>query len=182
MHPRSTRTAGRAGAKVSAPASIPLLEEQLEVRKRETETGRVRLHKRISERVQECDIPLLSEDVEIERVRVDRVVDAPEAPRQEGDVTIVPLHAEVVTTQWVVTEELHIRRRRSIVHERRQATLRREHIDVTRVDVTREASGPDSETSGSHAGERRVRPGRTQSGETPIHGASARHGPKVEGN
>jgi uncharacterized protein (TIGR02271 family) len=175
MHPRSTRTAGQADSDVPAPASIPLLEEQLEVRKRETQTGRVRLHKRVSEHVHEFDIPLLSEEVEIERVRVNRVVEKPEATRQEGDVTIVPLHEEVITTQLVVAEELHIRRRRSVVRERRQATLRREHVDVTR----EEMSETDSETSGSHAGKRRGLPGRNQSGETPIHGdASARHGPK----
>jgi len=128
-------------------APIPMLEEQLAVHAQPVVTGRVRLHKHISEHVEQVDLALSREDVEIQRVRVDRVVEQPEPPRQEGDVTIVPLHAEVLTTQLVVTEELHIRRRQSKTHEPRQVTLRREELDVTR---TQGRIG-DGETAGNAA-------------------------------
>lgn len=150
MHSPSTREAGHEGTAVPGSAWVPLLEEQLEVHKRTTGTGRVHVRRRTSEHKRQFDVSLLREDVEVRRVRADRVVDRPEAPRQEGDVMIVPLHEEVVTTRPVLAEELHIRRRQSTVCEPHEVTLRREHIDVTREDL----ADADPGASGPGAGKR----------------------------
>jgi uncharacterized protein (TIGR02271 family) len=119
------------------PSRIPLLEEQLDVRKRTVDTAMVRVGKVIEERQETVAVPLRREDVEIRKVRVDRVVDRPVPTRQEGDVTIVSLHEEVVTRQLVLTEEWHITRRRSESCEPRQVTLRREDIDIDRTQADR---------------------------------------------
>ncbi|CAA9307087.1 MAG: hypothetical protein AVDCRST_MAG71-447 [uncultured Lysobacter sp.] len=113
---------------------VPIIEEQAEIRTHEIETGRVRISKSVVAREEEVDLSLQKEEVEISRVRVDRAVAAPVPTRQEGDVTIVSLHEEVtvLTRQLVVTEELHIRRKRSEFHEPRQVTLRREELSVER--------------------------------------------------
>ena len=74
-------------------------------------------------------------DVDIERVTVNRVVDRPVATRTEGDVTIVPVHEEVlvVTRQLVLREELRIRLRSTMQAQPPQRmTLRREEIEIRR--------------------------------------------------
>lgn len=113
---------------------LPIIEEQAEINLRKVETGRVRISKSVVERNEVVDALLQKEEVDVQRVRVDRPVDAPVATRQEGDVTIVSLHEEVtvVTKQLVVTEELHIRRKTSQTHEPQQITLRREEVRVER--------------------------------------------------
>ncbi|MEO5726349.1 MAG: DUF2382 domain-containing protein, partial [Byssovorax sp.] len=47
---------------------LPVLEERLEVSKREVETGRLRLQKRVREDEQTVDEPLFADEIVIERV------------------------------------------------------------------------------------------------------------------
>ena len=74
---------------------------------------------------------------EIERVAVNRPVDAPVAVRHEGDVTIIPVLAEriVTRTQLVLVEEIRITRHRETRPAPRQVTLRREEMVVERLDA-----------------------------------------------
>src|SRR5690349_12408603 len=90
---------------------IPLSREELRVRKQRKSTGLTRVDVTTAKAEQTIDVPLEAEEVVIERVRVDRAVDAPEQIRTEGDVTVVPIHEEVITKQLVVKEELRIRKR-----------------------------------------------------------------------
>ena len=119
------------------PETLAVAEEQLEVGKREVETGRVRVAKRVVQRRETVDVPLMREEIDIRRVPMNRPVDAPVPVRQEGDVTIVSVLEEVlvVSTQLVVKEELHISRRRSEVHEPQEVSLRSEQVEVTRTDA-----------------------------------------------
>ena len=56
--------------------------------------------------------------------------------RQEGDVTIIPIYEErlVVEKRLVLKEELHIRKEQQEVHDPQQVTLRREYVDVERIE------------------------------------------------
>jgi uncharacterized protein (TIGR02271 family) len=112
-----------------------LLAEQLEVGKRTVETARVRIGTRVVEREETVEMPLRHDELEVERVSVDRVVERPSEIRIEGDVTIVPVHEEVlvVTKQLVLKEELRITRR-STVHagEPQRHRLRSEEPEVIR--------------------------------------------------
>lgn len=113
---------------------IPVIREELDVAKEVVETGRLRIRTHVTERHEVVDVPVSREEFTVERVAVGRPVDAPVEVRQEGDVTIVPVHAEevVVTRRLVLKEELHIRRRVHESHETRHVSLRQQDVDVLR--------------------------------------------------
>jgi uncharacterized protein (TIGR02271 family) len=114
---------------------ISLAAERLRIRKRWRRTGRVVVRVRPVAEEQAFDIPVAGEHVDIERVPVDRWIDAPEGVRQEGDVTIIPVVEEVLVVEkrLRVREEIRIRRIRSERREHVTAVLRREEADVSRV-------------------------------------------------
>jgi uncharacterized protein (TIGR02271 family) len=114
--------------------SIPLAREELEVGKREVETGRVRIHKVVREHEELIDTPLMHEEIDVQRVPVNRELDAPAQPRQEGDVLIVPVVEErlVVQKRLVLVEELHVRRRAVERPHQERVVLRSEEAVVER--------------------------------------------------
>jgi uncharacterized protein (TIGR02271 family) len=69
--------------------------------------------------------PLFTEDVQVERVTINRMLDAPLEVRQDGDTTIIPVVEEVITVQkrLLLREEVRITRRRVEVREPRKLTL-----------------------------------------------------------
>ncbi len=96
------------------PAVIPVVVEELSVGTRVVDTGVVRLRKVVHEREEVVDPPLLRETVHVERVPVNRFVEGPLSPREEGGVLIVPVLEEVLVVEkrLVLREELRITRRR----------------------------------------------------------------------
>jgi uncharacterized protein (TIGR02271 family) len=115
---------------------IPVIEEELDVQKRVVETGKVRVTKEVHERETVVDEPLFHDEVEVERVLIDRVVDAPLPVRYEDDTIIVPIMEEVLVIEkrLVLKEELHIHKRRVETHRPQQVTLRREEVRVERLE------------------------------------------------
>lgn len=111
---------------------IPVLEEQLDIHTRSVESAQVRIHTIVKAHEEQVEMMLQREDVEIERISVNREVAERQPVRYEGDVTIVSLHAQVVATRLVVTDELHIRKRTSAIQLREPVTLLREDVEVTR--------------------------------------------------
>jgi uncharacterized protein (TIGR02271 family) len=113
---------------------IPVVEEVATVQKRAVEAGMVEIHKTVHERTEVIDVPLHSEEVEIERVNVNRIVDEPVQVRHEGDTMIIPLLEEVLVVEkkLVLREEVHVKRVRKEVHESREVTLREERVEVAR--------------------------------------------------
>jgi hypothetical protein len=71
------------------------------------------------------DQPLFMENVQVERVPINRILDAPAQTRQEGDVTIIPVMEEIVTVQKqiLLKEEVRITRRRTEVRDPRHVIL-----------------------------------------------------------
>ncbi|MFO7323468.1 MAG: YsnF/AvaK domain-containing protein [Chloroflexota bacterium] len=128
--------ASRSGEEV-----FPVIEERLDIAKREVERPRFRIVKSVSERDVLVDEPLMQEQVDIERVVVNQMVDEPPAVRYEGDTMVVPLLEEVVVVdvRLIVREEVRITRRRDEVSAPRRVTLRRE--DVTVVPVADDRDG-----------------------------------------
>ena len=116
------------------PIVVPVVAETLEVSTRELERIGARLTKTVNERTETVDVPLMEERTEIERVPVNRAVDAAPLVRHEGDAMIVPVMEEVLVTEkrLVLREELHIRKRKVEVRTRHQVILRREHVEVDR--------------------------------------------------
>jgi uncharacterized protein (TIGR02271 family) len=115
---------------------VPVVAEELEVRKRSVETGGVRVSKVVHEREEVVDEPLFREEVDVERVAINRAVDGPVATRQEGDVTIVPVLEEVLVVEkrLMLKEELRITRRRVEEHRPQRVSLRTEDATVERIE------------------------------------------------
>jgi len=71
------------------------------------------------------DEALFSDDVTVERVAVNRLLDAPVETRQEGDTTVIPVMEEVLTIQkrLLLKEEVRITRKRTEVREPRKIRM-----------------------------------------------------------
>lgn len=113
---------------------IPVIEEQLQVSKQTVETGRVRLVKTVHETEETVDLPLLREEVAVERVPFEQYVDDVPPTRQEGNTTIYPVVKEVLVVQkrLVLVEEIRVTRQQTQVQDTQTVRLRREEITVER--------------------------------------------------
>lgn len=113
---------------------IPVAREEVSVSRDVVETGVVDVRKVVRERVEVIDEPMLHDEVDIERVPINRAVDALQPPRQEGDVLVIPVYEEVVTVQrkWVLKEEVRLRRREVQARHREEVVLREEQALVER--------------------------------------------------
>ncbi len=115
---------------------IPVVEETLDVQKREVEIGRVRVTKKVHEREEIVDEPLMEEEVSVTRVDINRFVEGPVAVRHEGDTMVIPLLEEVLVTEkrLMLKAELHITKRQFETHKPQTVTLRTEEAIVERID------------------------------------------------
>jgi uncharacterized protein (TIGR02271 family) len=116
------------------PVVIPVAREEASVARKVVEKGAVRVRKVVRENVELIDEPLMHDEVDIEHVVVNRVVDAPQPPREEGDVLIIPVYEEILTVQrqWVLKEEVRLRRREVQSRHREEVVLREEEALVER--------------------------------------------------
>lgn len=121
---------------------IPVFEEELSVAKRVVETSRVQVSRVTHQHQQLVDELLQLEKVEVERVPVDRPIDAMPSIRQEGDVTIVPVVEEILKVQrtLVLKEEVHIRRVKQTERHQELVTLRRQEALVSRLPIEQPAA------------------------------------------
>jgi len=129
---------------------LRLFAEELAVIRETAETGRVRITRVTRTREQPIDELLMRESIEVERVPVDRNVDAMPKVRDDGETMVIPVVEErfVVERQLVLKEELHIRRVRSSERVRETVTLRYQEAEVTRVPAQARA-GADETAAGT---------------------------------
>ncbi len=112
---------------------IPVIEEQAHIEKRTVETGKVRISKNVREDEVLVDVPIVHEEVDVQRVPVNKFVDqAPPAVRYEGDKMIISvLREELVLVKRIkLVEELHIVNRKTEEHRTEPIQLRREEINI----------------------------------------------------
>ncbi|MBF6612085.1 MAG: YsnF/AvaK domain-containing protein [Chloroflexi bacterium] len=113
---------------------VPLAEEELQVVKQWVEAGTIVLRKRVQEETKTVPVELAYEEVQVDRVPVNKVLADGEAaaPRQEGDVWIIPVVEEelVVTKRRVVREELRVNKRRVLTRQEVSDVVRSEHVEV----------------------------------------------------
>ncbi len=121
---------------------LPVVEETLDVQKHEVETGRVRITKKVHEREEVVDEPLMEEEVSVTRVDINRAVEGPMSVRYEGDTMIIPLLEEVLVTEkrLMLKAELHVTKRQVETHKPQTVTLRGEEAIVERIDPTEQQS------------------------------------------
>jgi uncharacterized protein (TIGR02271 family) len=129
----------------TAEEKLRLLAEELVVERRQVETGRVRVNVVTREHQELVDIPLAREQVVVERVPIDRRIDAIPAIREEGDTIIVPVVEEIliVERRLMLKEELHVKRVRTTEQHRESVMLRRQEAVVTRTPKDTSDVGPD---------------------------------------
>ena len=124
---------------------IPVVEEQIEISKREVETERLRLQKRVSEHEQTVDEPLFADEITIERVSINRFIDEPTPARirVEGETTVIPLFEERIVLQkrLLLREEVRITKRRIERRAPQTVTLRREEVTVERASADEKKHG-----------------------------------------
>jgi uncharacterized protein (TIGR02271 family) len=120
---------------------IPVIEEELQVGKREVETGGVRVQSHVTEKPVEERVTLREENVTVDRRPVDRAVtDADMAAVREGDINVTTRAEEaVVSKQGRVVEEVNIGKTVSEREETVRDTVRRTDVDVeeTNANTTR---------------------------------------------
>jgi uncharacterized protein (TIGR02271 family) len=116
---------------------VPVIEEELEVGKRRVESARVSVRTVPRERDELVEQPLESMEVEIERVAIDRQIDAAPEIRNEGETLIIPVVEErlVVEKRLFLREEIHVHRRRTVTQFRQNVTLRSQEVIVERRDA-----------------------------------------------
>jgi uncharacterized protein (TIGR02271 family) len=110
---------------------------------RECEDGTFFLSRGFAEEF--VDEPLLEEEVEVERVAINRIVDGPLPVRYEGDTMIVPLLEEVLVVEkrLVLKEELRITKRQHKTRKPQRVTLRSEEVRVEHLDSSEQQRGKD---------------------------------------
>lgn len=123
---------------------LPVLHEQLEIRKVAEETGAVRVRKIVHDEPRTVDVTLISEQVVVTRVPVNKVVDATFPSRQDGDTLVIPIFKEMLVKQLVLVEEVHVTSRRNPENTTQQVTLKREEAIVERYDTESGSWKPDS--------------------------------------
>jgi uncharacterized protein (TIGR02271 family) len=111
---------------------LPLIEERVQVDIRQADLGEIDVHKTVESIEETWFEPVDHEEVEIDRIKVTRYIDAPEQPHQEGEWLIVPVIEEmiVVQKQLVVVEEIRIRKHRVTEQQEIRETVRRERASV----------------------------------------------------
>jgi len=116
---------------------VPVIQEELDVgtRRVETDSG-VRIVKSVQEREEFIDEPLTRDEVEVERIAVNRYIEAPPSVRYEGDTMVVPVLEEVLVVEkrLLLKEELRLTRRASEYRAPQRVTVRREIADVERIE------------------------------------------------
>lgn len=118
-----------------APLVLPVIEEVVRLDKQTVETGRVVLHKTVHVEAQTVEVPLREEQVQVQRVAVNRYVDEAPPVRHEGDTMIVPVVREelVITKRLLLVEELHVHTQVLTTQTPQIVELRREEITYERI-------------------------------------------------
>ncbi|MBC6991047.1 YsnF/AvaK domain-containing protein [Hymenobacter sp. BT491] len=114
--------------------TIPVIEEQARVGKQVVESGTVHISKSVSSQDQTLNIPLVHEEVKVERVVINQYVDTAPAVRYEGTTMVIPILREEVVVQkrLVLVEELHVTKLQVQTTQTEQVTLRKEEVTVNR--------------------------------------------------
>lgn len=125
------------------PQTIPVVEEELKIGKREVETGRVRIRTVTREHEQAIDQALASVAVDVERVAIDREVHETPEVYDDGETLVIPVVEErlVVEKRLFLREEIHIRRRRTESRHQENVTLRSQDVIVERENADGEPTG-----------------------------------------
>ena len=116
--------------------TVPIVEEELRVEKRQVSTGKVRVRTKTEVSDEVARATLEGESVEVTRVPVGREIETAPAVRTEGDLTIIPVVEEIVVVEkrLVLKEEIHLRRTVTREDVAVPVQLRKQHAVIENAD------------------------------------------------
>ncbi|HEV2802921.1 MAG TPA: YsnF/AvaK domain-containing protein [Pyrinomonadaceae bacterium] len=121
--------------------TIPVVEEELQVGKREVERGGVRVESRVEEKPVTEEVQLREERVHVERRPVDRPVTDADAAFREGTLEVTERAEEPVVSKTArVVEEVVVGKQVEEHTETVRDTVRRTDVDVQEVDTKKKSS------------------------------------------
>lgn len=114
---------------------IKLALEHLNIDKRIVETGRVRVHRTTTSRVEKVDVPVSSHTVEVRRVPIDKPITEMPGVRATRKEIIIPVVEEVIVVErrLVLREEVHISKKETVRRHVEDVTLRSQEANVERL-------------------------------------------------
>lgn len=125
---------GRTEAENTPGSVIPVVQEELHVDKKQVETGKVHVAKKVITEPVNVEVPVIQEDVVVEKKALNQYIDTPPPGiRQEGDTTIISVVKEVLVKRLVLVEEIHITKRRTETSAQVQENLRKEEVTINRI-------------------------------------------------
>ncbi len=111
---------------------MPVVEEQLDVVKRERDAGEVRLRKDVITETKHVEVPVTREEIRVERVPAsDRAVASGEPSFDEKSIS-VPLREEEIEIRKrpVVKEEVRLHKERVVEQRAADEEVRRERVEI----------------------------------------------------
>ncbi len=142
---RTDDTRGTTATTAGTDKNIPVIEEEMQVGKREVETGGVSVRSRIVERPVEEHLRLREEHVSVERNPVDRpATEADFRNFKEGEAEFTE-HAEVpvVNKEARVVEEVNLNKETRERKETVRDSVRRTDVDVKKTDKDKDVNRRD---------------------------------------
>jgi stress response protein YsnF len=89
---------------------IAVVQEEVDVGVRTTETGAVRIRKVVHEEMHPVPVSVRSQTVDVRRFAINRPLESKYEAHQEGDTLIIPIfeYVPVITMQLTLKEEVHV--------------------------------------------------------------------------
>ncbi len=122
----------RAEPGVTEEAVIPVVEEQVDVAKREAVGRTVTVTTTPVTERHTVSEPVTRESVTVERVPIGKVVEEVPEVTEDGDLTVIPVVEERITIvkELVLAEEIHLRRVREETVDEQEVELRRSNVTI----------------------------------------------------
>jgi uncharacterized protein (TIGR02271 family) len=112
--------------------SLNVLQEQVNIKKKIVESGKVIIHKKVHKEDKDVEVPVSHEEVEIRKVAVNKYITEPPDVRYEGSTTIIPVIKEVavIEKKLLLVEEIHVIKHVVEKKEDHTVPLRKEEVQV----------------------------------------------------
>lgn len=111
---------------------IPVIREEVVVDSKKVVNATVTIQKNISSEEVVVEVPLITEQLNLEHVAVNQFIDSKPEIRYEGDAIIIPVTKEVVVKRLFLVEEIRVTTKIQSSDYAEKVTLKKEEVKVTR--------------------------------------------------
>ncbi|GAC1532223.1 MAG: hypothetical protein NVS2B6_20320 [Thermoleophilaceae bacterium] len=123
-------SSARGASTLESEVRVPVVEEEVSVQKRAREAGKVRVSKHVVTEQKTLTVPVLREEVRVERV-AGTSRPSEEAILRDDSVTVPVMEEEVIVTKRpIVREEVRIKKSQRLEQRAVQADVRREAVEI----------------------------------------------------